>query len=208
MTRTYNSSDALDDLSQDIELDTDDTATQAEISDEQLMLRYREGDMSAFDAVYDRYRGSMYRYLSRQLPAQQETVNELFQDIWLKLIKSRENYRVVSSFKTYLYHIAQNTLVDFYRRAQVRQIMSADNDIEAVDSQASIDDKLHTDQQIQQLLAALQQLPHDQRDVFLLKEESNLSTVQIAEVMQVSVETVKSRLRYAVNKLRQAIEES
>ena len=79
------------------------------------MLCYRDGDAGAFDALYARHKGGLYRYLLRQCrePAAAE---ELFQDVWMNLIRARARYTVQAKFTTYLYRLAHNRLIDHYRK--------------------------------------------------------------------------------------------
>jgi len=178
-----------------------------ESSDESLMLAYTKNDQLAFNSLYERYRTSLYRYMYRKISVSEEILNELFQDVWLKLINSRKQYVVKASFKTYLYQIANNTIKDYFRRESVRKIMSnIENDSEVIDSALSPEGMVVQSEVMKSFRLALEELPQQQRDVFLLREEAGLTSVQIAELMQVSVDTVKSRMRYAVSRLKEAIE--
>ena len=85
------------------------------ISDEQLMLQYKDGDTSAFEVLYSRYRLPMFRYLQNQC-GNAAIAEEIFQDVWMKLIRARERYEVTASFKTYIYRVAHNRLIDHYRK--------------------------------------------------------------------------------------------
>ena len=176
-------------------------------ADETLMLAYINNDQLAFNILYERYRQSLYRYMLRQLSVSDAILNELYQDVWLKLINSRQQYKVKASFKTYLYQIANNTIKDYFRRESVRKIMSnLEHEEEIVDEGNAPDEKLAKQQLIMKFKLALAELPQQQRDVFLLREEAGLTSAQIAEMMQLSVDTVKSRMRYAVARLKEIIE--
>ena len=178
-----------------------------EMSDEMLMQAYAENDKLAFDKLYERFRLPLYRYMHRQISVQEEVLNELYQDVWLKLINNRKQYQVKASFKTYLYQIAVNTIRDYFRRESVRKIMSnIEDDTEIEGSGLSPDEDLAQKQLMRQFKKIMNELPQEQKDVFLLREEAGLTSVQIAEVMQTSVDTVKSRMRYAVSRLKAAIE--
>ncbi|MCK4707791.1 MAG: sigma-70 family RNA polymerase sigma factor [Gammaproteobacteria bacterium] len=178
-----------------------------ESSDEALMLAYAKNDQIAFNKLYERYRLALYRYMHRQISVSEAILNELYQDVWLKLINSRKQYAVKASFKTYLYQIANNTIRDYFRRESVRKIMSnMEDESEVMDSALLPEETVMQNQLMNKFRQILDQLPQQQRDVFLLREEAGLTSVQIAEVMQVSVDTVKSRMRYAVSRLKEAIE--
>ncbi len=178
--------------------------------DEALMLRYRGGDAEAFDLLYARHKGPLYRYLLRQC-ATAEIAQELFQDVWLGLIKARQNYSVQAKFTTYLYRLAHNHLVDHYRRQSRRPSEShhgQDDDpwdqLEA-DCGTEPPNQVHCQQLAIQLMDAIRSLPETQREAFVLKEEAGLSLQDIAQTTGVSIETTKSRLRYAVTKLRRLL---
>jgi RNA polymerase sigma-70 factor (ECF subfamily) len=179
--------------------------------DGELMLRYARGDLRAFEKLYRRYRRPLYRYLSRHT-RNPESANDLFQEVWSKLIASRDRYEPRAKFRTFLYRIAHNSFIDHCRRNAVRNELRAeapfDEDwaclLPAPDEDRP-DMRLQTLQTIMRFRAAVADLPAEQRDVFLLYEESGLSLEEIAVVTGVGMETAKSRLRYAVGKLRRAM---
>jgi RNA polymerase sigma-70 factor (ECF subfamily) len=174
------------------------------------MLRYRDGDVSAFEALYTRYKGVLYRYLLRQC-GQVAIAEELFQDVWLHLVRTRERYTVRAKFTTYLFHLAHNRLVDYYRQQAHRSQGSRDGAKNAPETfilatpPAALEDHAHARRQVTQLLELLATLPGEQREAFLLHEEAGMSLEEIAAVTGVQRETAKSRLRYAVNRLRRGV---
>jgi RNA polymerase sigma-70 factor (ECF subfamily) len=174
--------------------------------DSALMLRYKDGDVAAFEMLYRRHNDALYRYLLR-LCQHRDAAEDIFQEVWGKIVKARDNYRPTAKFTTFLYRVAHNCFIDYIRRNK-RHSMTAD--IEP-DSQADPGDLPETETERslarRRLDVALRQLPDEQRDVFLLREEAGLSLEQIASVTDCNRETAKSRLRYAVNKLRAAIDE-
>jgi len=176
------------------------------MNDENLMLAYCDGDASAFESLYSRHKGGVYRYLKRQC-GNEATAEELFQDVWMNIIKARQRYKASAKFTTWLYHIAHNRLIDHYRK---NRRLPASYDDELPDE---IEDNCHLDpvseinrgRQADKLLDCIGQLPEAQRESFLLKEESGLSLLDIADVAGTSRETIKSRLRYALNTLRRCL---
>jgi RNA polymerase sigma-70 factor (ECF subfamily) len=172
-----------------------------ESTDEQLMKRYADGDAKAFDQLYDRHRGPLYRYFNRQV-SDAATANDLYQGAWEKIIKSRRKYRPTAPFTAWMYQIAHNHLVDHYRR--VRPGGAVENDTLA-DDRANPQQDIINDEKKDNLRKGIIALPAEQRDTLLLKLETGLKLEDIAMVTGVSKETVKSRLRYAVNKLKQAL---
>jgi len=181
-------------------------------SDEALMLAYRDGDATAFDILYGRNRGRLYRYLTHQAP---QVADELFQDVWMRVIGARAGYEVTAKFSTWLFRIAHNRLMDHFR-AQGRSLVEftdpiGDEDCPALDppapSTAQPEVQLSRKQLAQRLLDALAQLPAPQREAFLLSEEAGLSLEEIANATAVGKETAKSRLRYALDRLRKILGE-
>ena len=178
--------------------------------DEALMLAYRDGEAAAFDLLYNRNRGKLYRYLARQVP---HCADELFQDTWMRVINARADYTVTAKFSTWLFRIAHNRLMDYFR-AQGRSLIEftdpQGDDGPALDpaapTTAEPDALLARKDLAQQILAALAQLPAAQREAFLLSEEGGLSLAEIGIATGVSQETAKSRLRYALAHLRRTLE--
>ena len=175
-------------------------------TDEDLMLAYRGGSMDAFDALYRRHKGPLYRYLVRQCrdPAAAE---ELFQDIWANLVRARAGYTVTARFTTYLYRLAHNRLIDHYRRAAPGALASFDDEDASLPELASPrheqpDAAYDSKARAARLLEVLAELPEAQREAFVLQHESGMSVEEIAEATGVNRETAKSRLRYAMAKLR------
>jgi RNA polymerase sigma-70 factor (ECF subfamily) len=107
------------------------------MSDEALMLAYREGDAAAFEALYRRWRGRLYRTLLRQCGAAAQA-EELFQDVWLKVVNARRGYEVAAKFSTWLFRIAHNRLIDHYRSQGRAEIASYDDDPEDADRVAAL----------------------------------------------------------------------
>ncbi len=182
-------------------------------SDEALMLRYQSGDAAAFDELYARHRAPLFRFMVRQCRSR-EHCEELFQEVWMNLIQSRERYRVEAKFRTYLYTLAHNKLMDYFRshaRSELTLFENEDGETAADHVPAArVDEpevRAQSGQQGAAILKALGDLPAPQREAFLLYEEGGLSVEQIAEAAGISFEAAKSRLRYAVAKLRENLQE-
>ncbi|MDH5324119.1 MAG: sigma-70 family RNA polymerase sigma factor [Gammaproteobacteria bacterium] len=185
-------------------------------SDEQLMSLYRQGNTEAFSELYRRNKAPLYRYFLRQT-RHGAIAEELSQDVWTNIVRSRQSYKSTAKFTTYLYQVAHNRLVDHIRRSQSRPVenLTAISLTQATDpNNKDCEPSRSSDQPEQQaqsleagqrLLTLLQQLPEEQREAFILKEEAGLSLLEIASVTGVNVETAKSRLRYAVAKLKEGM---
>ncbi len=179
------------------------------VADEQLMERYRDGDAGAFDVLYRRHKGGLFRYLFR-LCKDQSVAEELFQDVWSNIIRSRERYQPAAKFTTFLYQIAHNRLIDHVRRKPELSLSLDDpgddddppGDHIAADPGGQPEIIVERKRMAESLVKGIAGLPAPQREAFLLREEAGLSLEEIAQATGVSTETAKSRLRYAVAKLR------
>lgn len=182
----------------------------ADSTDEALMLLYCNGDAGAFDELYRRHKGALYRYLLRQC-RDAAAAAELFQDIWMNLIRARGSYAATAKFATYLYRLAHNRLIDHYRKNAHTAHLSYDDEAGlAPDEPAAIaceqpGARYERKQRAARLLALIEALPEAQREAFMLQQEAGMSVEAIAVATGVSRETAKSRLRYALAKLRQGM---
>ena len=177
-------------------------------SDEDLMLRYAGGDLDAFQRLYERHRGGLYRYFLRQ--SHRSVAEELFQDVWAGVIQSRKRYRPKAAFKTWLYTLAHNRLVDHWRREGVRPVeqSASDGDCAAMmapDTNPGPQRLVDLRDCLEQLLQLVSDLPDVQRQTFLLRHEAGMSLAEIAAAMSTGAETAKSRVRYAKVRRRAAI---
>lgn len=168
------------------------------------MLRYGDGDVAAFETLYRRHNDALYRYLLR-LSRNRDTAADVFQDVWSKLVRARHRYRPTAKFSTYLYRIAHNCFIDHLRRNK-RHAAASDTDPDSYAAQQDGPDHgAEKSLALERIRTALAALPEEQRDAFLLREEAGLSIESIAEVTGVNRETAKSRLRYAMKKLKAAL---
>jgi RNA polymerase sigma-70 factor (ECF subfamily) len=188
--------------------------------DEALMLAYARGDVESFERLYERHKGPTYRYLLRHT-SDRASADELHQDVWLRVVKSRTNYAADARFTTWLYTLARHRLVDHWRSRTNARFTSLDEEADCgsdagdggeagSSALAAGDDPLAATmhaQSGQRLLVALAEVPGPQRDAFLLHVEAGLPLQDIARLAGVPAETIKSRLRYAYRRLRTALED-
>ena len=172
-------------------------------SDETLMLAYAAGDAAAFEQLYARHRGKLYRYMQRQL-RDNAVADELFQDVWQRVIAARSGWKPDAGFATWLYTIAHHRLGDHWRSLKHRPSAPADADerMARVADPDTPERVLSEFERRRQLQLALDDLPEEQREVLLLRLEQELTLEEIGDITGVGRETVKSRLRYAMDKLR------
>ncbi len=178
----------------------------AQVADEQLMLAYRGGDARAFALLYARHKGGLFRFMVRSVK-DRAAAEELFQEVWMKLIDARDRYAPQAKFSTYLYTIAHNRMIDHWRRQGLATVSLDEAEAFEPPGPACLqpERRAELNQSGQRLLAALGALPLLQREAFLLHEESGLSVAEIAAATGAAPETAKSRLRYAVAKLREVL---
>jgi RNA polymerase sigma factor (sigma-70 family) len=182
----------------------DDSAPDStQASDDALMLAWADGDVPAFEQLYSRHRGRLYRFLLRQL-RDQALADELFQDVWQRVIAARTGWRPDAAFATWLYRIAHNRVADHWRALQYRPPAPVDADERAarIPDPDTPERTLSEFERRRELQLALDALPHEQREVLLLRLEQELTLEEIGAITGVGRETVKSRLRYAMDKLR------
>jgi len=169
------------------------------------MLRYAAGELAAFETLYERHRGGLYRFFLRQSP--RLVAEELFQDVWSGVIQARRRYRPEATFRTWLYTLARNRLID-YRRRQGHDPLALSAVTEAAldDVRNGIADNplqlagLHDCLEL--LLRLVEALPTLQRETFLLRHDAGMTLQEIAAALDTGLETARSRLRYAMGRLR------
>ena len=181
-----------------------------DISDEQLKLQCRSGDYAAFEKLYHRHKNPLYRFITRQC-SDDEQAKDIVQDVWLSIHKACGNYVPSAKFTTWLYRIAHNRLIDYYRRSQKGLPVSYDDEnmsaeqIMNLDKRCSPEQVVQAAQETERLLNAIASLQEAQREVALLHLEMGFSVNEIAKITQINPETAKSRLRYALKKIRQQV---
>ncbi len=172
-------------------------------SDESLMAAYAGGDVPAFEQLYGRHRLRLHRFLLRQL-RDGALADEFFQDIWQRVIAARLDWKPDGSFSSWLYRIAHNRLGDHWRALKHRPPApeNADERAARIPDPDTPERSLSEFEQRRLVQLALDELPDEQREVILLRLEQELTLEEIGAITGVGRETVKSRLRYAMDKLR------
>lgn len=185
------------------------------------MLRYAAGDVAAFDMLYSRHELAVWRFVFRSVRVQ-AIADDLLQDVWFSVARSAASYAPTARFKTWLFTMAHRRLVDHFRTAKnhlslhgtgQRGAEDDEGDGQALEDTLAADSgfgpvrQLESREQAAALIAAVEQLPPEQREAFLLQAEAGLSVEDIAAATGVTFETAKSRLRYARSSLRQRLQE-
>lgn len=187
------------------------------LEDAELLSLYHDGDIQAFEVLLERYRRPVFNFILRSV-RDREKAEDLLQDVFLRVVQRSSNFKGQSKFSTWLYTIARNLCIDTSRKMVFRRHKSLDapsrSDGEGaplVDRIASSEPGVHREavgQQLQQQLAfAVEELPDEQREVFLMRQVQHLPFKEIASIVGVPENTVKSRMRYALERLREALAE-
>jgi RNA polymerase sigma-70 factor (ECF subfamily) len=185
-------------------------------TNEALMLRFRDGDVRAFEILLQRHRHSIFEFILRSVgPWNTTQAEDLTQETFLRVVKQASAYEQRAKFTTWLFTLARNLCIDASRRRKHRKAQSLDSTDEEgtslLDRTASagpaVDRQVIGHQLQARLEEAIAALPEDQREVFLMRESADLSFKEIADVIGVSENTVKSRMRYALEKLRASLGE-
>jgi RNA polymerase sigma-70 factor, ECF subfamily len=191
-------------------------AVRGDASDEVLMVRYQRGEREAFALLVKRYSKQVYNFVLRQLKAP-ALAEDVTQEVFMRLVQNAADFKHEARFSTWLYAIARNLCVDQLRRLQHRRHPSLDQPLgeaegrtlgDAVASEhysASAERSAVSSEVQATILAAVEALPDDQREVFLLREIADLPFKDIAEITGVPENTVKSRMRYALDRLKLAL---
>ncbi len=178
----------------------------SEVSDENLMLAYQGGDRLAFETLLTRHKSGIYNFLYRFIGSK-ELAEEAFQEVFVRVIKSAENYSPQAKFTTWVYTIARNYCIDQSRKNRLRKVTSLDekdreNEMSLADKipdeKANPADDIAANQMMGHLERILNEMNPDQKEVFLLRERQGLPFEDIAKVVGSSINTVKSRMRYAL----------
>lgn len=192
---------------------------QEAIADEELIARYAKGELKAFEILYQRHRKPVFNFILRSVHSP-ERAEELVQEVFMRLVQNANGYVRDAKFTTWLYTIARNICIDSYRRTRNRQELSLQRSLGHDDQggntlehmledakAADASEKRVFEQQVKDVLEeGIALLPEEQREVFLLREASHLAYGEIASIVEVSENTVKSRMRYALSHLRKHME--
>ena len=175
-------------------------------NDESLMLAYQKGDSVAFEVLYMRHKDSLFKFLYNSCQ-QHQLVEDLAQDIWLSIIRGVANYKPLATFKTYLYRIARNKLIDHWRQNKENKYAHSEFNEQTYLHNTDYFSAAERKMQVGEVLDTIMQLPGEQREAFLLRAEG-FSQQEISEITDSKPETVKSRVRYANRQLHSMVEVS
>lgn len=189
-----------------------------EPSDEELLRRFNEGDAEVFELLVRRYERPLYNFILRSV-RRRERADELLQDVFLKVVQRSGDFKGNSKFSTWLYTIARNLCIDHSRKMVFRRHKSLDAPgrsdgedgptlLERTASEEPRTDRVAIAKDLQvRITAAVEELPEEQKEVFLMRQVQGMAFKEIADVVGVPENTVKSRMRYALERLQRALAE-
>lgn len=186
-------------------------------TDEELMEAYVGGDVGAFQVLMDRHAQKVFNFILRRTGGNRESAEDLLQEVFLRVVHRASGFKAKSKFTTWLYTIARNLCIDAGRKASYRQHVALDQPLgrDGGDGATLLDrvpdrgpgpDSRTRDLRFKAALQeALAKLPDEQREVFLMREFQGLKFREIAVICDIPENTVKSRMRYALDFLRKAL---
>lgn len=190
-----------------------------DVTDEVLMLRFQGGDRDAFASLVRRHKTPIFNFILRQIRAPQ-VAEDLVQDVFVKVVQNAADFKHEARFSTWTYAIARNVCIDHLRKMSLRKHPSLDQPGQAdedgptlgeripdVRPSAQVDRNVIGGELSGRIAAAVEGLPMEQREVFLLREVGHVPFKDIADMTGVSENTVKSRMRYALERLKEALSE-
>ncbi|MBS2018467.1 MAG: RNA polymerase sigma factor [Deltaproteobacteria bacterium] len=185
--------------------------------DEALMLRYQQGDRSAFAALVRRHQSPLFNFALRQVRTP-ELAQDIVQETFVRVVQKAGEFKHEARFTTWVYTITRNLCIDHLRKGALRKHPSLDESRgeegegptlgeQTADPRASVEREATGTELKARILRAVDKLPDDQREVFLMREMGNLPFKEIADITGVPENTVKSRMRYALERLQEALAE-
>ena len=194
-------------------------AARSDATDEMLMVRYQRGDREAFAELVRRYQRPVYNFVIRQV-RHPGTAEDVTQEVFVRVVQNAAEFKHEARFTTWLYTIARNLCIDHLRKQSHRRHPSLDQPAAGASEGRPLGDNIadaHPSTDVERsaaasevqacIVRAVEELPEEQREVFLLREVANLPFKEIAEVTGAGENTVKSRMRYALDRLQAALSE-
>ena len=185
--------------------------------DETLMLRYQQGDRAAFAQLVRRHQTPLYNFALRQVRVPQ-VAEDVVQESFVRVVQNAADFKHEARFTTWVYTITRNLCIDHLRKRALRKHPSLDESRgeegdgptlgeQTADPRASVERDATAIELKERIASAVDTLPDEQREVFLMREIANLPFKEIAEITGVPENTVKSRMRYALERLQEHLSE-
>lgn len=185
--------------------------------DETLMLRYQQGDRAAFTQLVKRHQTALFNFALRQVRVPQ-VAEDVVQETFVRVVHNAPDFKHEARFTTWVYTITRNLCIDHLRKRALRKHPSLDESRgedgdgptlgeQTADPRASVEREATGTELQERIARAVDTLPDEQREVFLMREIANLPFKEIATITNVPENTVKSRMRYALERLQEALAE-
>ncbi len=197
---------------------TESRQARQDVPDEALMVRYQRGDRTAFALLVRRHQTALYNFAFRQLRVQ-SAAEDVVQEAFVRVVQNAADFKHEARFTTWVYTITRNLCIDQMRKRALRKHASLDETRggedgegptlgeQTADARASVEREATGSEIKDRIVKAVDLLPDDQREVFLMREVAHLPFKEIAEITGVPENTVKSRMRYALERLQAALSE-
>lgn len=193
------------------------SAARPDPPDESLMLRYQQGDRSAFVQLVRRHQAPLFNFALRQVRVPQ-VAEDVVQEAFVRVVQNALEFKHEARFTTWVYTITRNLCIDHLRKRALRKHPSLDEargeegegptlGEQTADPRASVEREATGTELKERIARAVDKLPDEQREVFVMREVANLPFKEIAEITGVPENTVKSRMRYALERLQEALQE-
>lgn len=188
------------------------------VTDEALMIRFQQGDRAAFAVLVKKHKSPLFNFALRQIRVR-TTAEDVVQETFVRVVQNAADFKHEARFTTWLYTIARNLCIDHLRKGALRKHPSLDASSssredggptlgeQTADARASVERDATASELRVRIASAVETLPDDQREVFLMREVANLPFKEIADITGVPENTVKSRMRYALERLQAALSE-
>jgi len=183
------------------------------ISDKELIRQYLEGNESSFEIILNRYKDRVFSYIMFTIK-NKALANDIFQETFMKAIRTlkKGGYNEEGKFLPWINRIAHNLIIDHFRRKQKYPTTSGGEDFDIFDiiqdENPGIEDRTINDQLLSDVKKLIHQLPHDQKEVLMMRMYFDMSFKEIAERTEVSINTALGRMRYALINLRKMIDKN
>lgn len=175
---------------------------ESDLSDEELMIKYRQGSSSAFDILYNRYSVRLYNYIVKMLNGDRHNSEDLLQDIFMKIIHNPELFDTDRIFSVWIFKVAYNRCREYIRKYKYLTLIDFyDEEFNYQSSSINAEKILDSKILIEQINQELDKMGEEHKSVFILKYTEDFSIKEIAQTMNIPEGTVKSRLFYTIRKL-------
>ncbi len=171
------------------------------VTDEKLFEDFRRGSAEGFEQLLDRYKAPLFSMILKRV-RDADLAQDIFQETFMRVIERADTFERGRKFSPWVFRIASNLCVDYYRKARTRSEVGMDRaGAEPIDG-AAVEEKMEDRETREKIQAALDVLTEEQRQVFIMREYSGMSFKEIAEATESNLNTVLGRMHAAIKKLR------